>query len=176
MNFQNALLHFEARCRPQSLYKTKAIFDANQNVIDESYFLMPIEINLRLAGAETWSMVKSVYGINLLEEHLKVSLGITIDRRDLNFRLENPRFRCISNDIHPARDVILKSIKIDTDKLREDERAVELAIFRCPGDRLTIKDYVGWLTVKNHVNCSDEELADSVNEIMSYIQFEFKNC
>jgi hypothetical protein len=176
MSFQNACLHFEARCRPQSLYKDTPIFDENQNVIEESYFLMPIEINLRLGGAETWSMIRSVYDINLLEEHLKICLGIRLNDRELNFKFENPRFRCISNDIHPARNVILKSIKINTQKLRADSRAIELSIFRSPGDILTIKDYVGWITVKNRVDSSDEELAVSLNQIMSYIQFEYENC
>jgi hypothetical protein len=53
MNFQNAVLHFEARCRSEKLYN-KSNFDSNNNLIDENNFFMPIEINLRLGGSEAW--------------------------------------------------------------------------------------------------------------------------
>lgn len=51
MSFQDACLHFEARCRPSSLYK-KPVLDHNQNlIVDQRYFLMPMEVRYLLNGS-----------------------------------------------------------------------------------------------------------------------------
>ena len=43
LNFQNACLHFEAKCRPESIYNETVLFDEDFNLIKENNFLMPIE-------------------------------------------------------------------------------------------------------------------------------------
>jgi hypothetical protein len=133
---------------------------------------MPIEINLRLAGAETWSMIKSVYDVDLFEEHLNLSLGLKLDEVQLDRKTNNPRFKCISKDIHPARNVILNSIRVDLEKLAANDNAVEICIFRSPGDKLTGEDYVGWLTVKSGIHETNETLLSSFNEVMNLVQIE----
>ena len=173
MNFQNACLHFEARCRPQFLYKDRPIFASNEKVIDENYFLMPIEINQRLGGAETWSVIKTVYDICLLEEHLNISLGLKLNEKLLEHKRTHPRFRCISKDIHPARNVKLNSIQVNIKKLQRNPNAVEISIFRSPDEKLGIKDYVGWVTAKNELNCSYEEIKETLNDILECVRFEF---
>jgi hypothetical protein len=172
LNIQNACLCFEARCRPQSLYNDRPIFDENNNVIEPDSFLMPIEINLRLAGAETWSTIKSVYDVDLLEEHLNLSLGFKLDEIQLDRKTNNPRFKCMSKDIHPARSVILNSIKVNLEKLAANDNAVEICIFKSPGEKLTGQDCVGWLTVKSGIHETNEKLLTSLSEVMNLVQIE----
>ncbi len=172
LNLNNACLHFEARCRPESLYK-KRNFDENSNLIDEKYFLMPIEINLRLAGAETWSMVKASYDIDLIKEVVNIGLGIKLNEIDLLKKLNNPRFRAVSKDFHPAKNVYIDAIAVNLNKLMQIDHAVEISIFRSVGDKLTVKDYVGWVSVINDKNCFAKDLNSKMNEVLSCIEFKF---
>jgi hypothetical protein len=157
------------------LYKDRPVFDENCNIIDENWFLMPIEINLRLAGAETWSMIKAVYDVDLLREHLNISLGFTLVKEQFDHKLENPRFKCISKDIHPARECLLSSILIDLGRLHAEEKLCELSIFRSPGDNLSREDYVGWFTVKADLSESNDALVNSINKIFSIFKIEFSD-
>ena len=160
MNFQHAVLHFEARCKPNMTYN---LFPFNNNsnndesvheemylnflLENESSFIMPIEINSRLGGAEVWSFVKTVYDVSLIDEYVKMCLGIRLDRHNLKQKQSSPIYQCISKDIHPAINARLNSVGVNLSELRGCEKAVELNIFRSPGDSLTYKDYVGFATI-----------------------------
>lgn len=102
MNFQNAILHFEARCRPQSIYKKRTV-DENLNIIDKDYFIMPIEINLRIGGDEIWSYVKATTGVDLIQEYLKICLGFELDEIELRKKKMNPMGQCLSYHFFPFR-------------------------------------------------------------------------
>ncbi len=82
---------------------------------------MPIDINLRLGGAETWSMAKAVFDVDLFSQvlfrsSLDLSLGFELDKLELNFKNENTRYRCISNDAHSASREHLKSVRVNLKK------------------------------------------------------------
>lgn len=200
LGLNNACLHFEARCRPLSLYSTpdstpdsmpdstsdnnqhqrRGCFDLdeNANVVmvtddEEEPFLMPIEINLRLAGAETWSMVKASYDIDLIREVVNIGLGLPLDKHELIRRRSEPRFRSVSKDFHPAKNVLIESIAIDLNRLMKMDSAVEISIFRSVGDRLTAKDYVGWVSVINDKNAFMPDLNTKLDEVISCIQMKF---
>jgi hypothetical protein len=165
LNIQNACLHFEAKCRPKSLYR--------QDRFTPDKFLMPIEINLRLGGAEVYTMNLSAYGVNLFLENLDIALSIKLDKERLYFRQENPRFNCISYDYHPAKNVLIKDIQLNMKQIQENMNLIEIAIFRTVGDLLGIKDYVGWITVKSHKNASIQELIQLKEKIMELIKFDY---
>jgi len=134
---------------------------------------MPIEINLRLGGAETWSMIKTVYNVDLFKEHLNISLGFNIDQSDLDAKFDNPRYKCISKDIHPARKTLLNSIKVHLKSLEESDNVSEICIFRSAGDNLTQEDYVGWLTIIVNLNESNEKLFSALHESLKLVEIEF---
>lgn len=166
LNIQNACLHFEARCRPKSLYKPEFF-------TSDLKYLMPIEINLRLGGAEVYTMNLSAYGVNLFLENLDMALGIPLDKETLKFKQENPRFNCISYDYHPAKNVLIKDIQLNMKQLQENMNLVEVALFRTVGDTLGIKDYVGWLTIKSHKNATIQELLQLQEKLMELIKFNY---
>jgi hypothetical protein len=134
---------------------------------------MPIEINMRMGGAETWSMIKTAYDVDLLEEYLNISLGFRLDQNVLEHKSRNPRFKCISKDIHPARNVLLNSIKVNLSSLDHSDSVAEVCIFRSPGDILTREDYVGWFTIKAELSETNEKLVSSVSESIKLVAIEF---
>ena len=173
MNFQNAILHFEARCRPESIYGNEKFFDNNDILINEKLFLMPIEINLRLAGAETWSMIKASCDVDLVREYTNIMLGIKLDEVSLKNKWRFPRYRCISRDFHPAKNVTIKAIGIKKDKVMQDD-VVEISVFRSVEDKLCIKDYIGWISVKSDFgDTSEEKLSLKLESALECLIFEF---
>ena len=160
LNFQNACLHFEAICMTNS--------DDN---INEDYFLMPIEINARMGGSETYSLIKTAYNVDLLREHVNISLGMKVSK-DLKFKNDNPQYQCIIHDFRENSNLYLKSVKINVEEIQMNSNAVEVTITKSTGD-LVNKDIMGWVTVKNNLNCSFKELENSLDQVLSYVKFEF---
>jgi len=171
LNIQNACIHFEARCRPESIFK-KANFDMNANLLDESYFLMPIEINLRVGGAEVWSMIKAVYGVDLIKENLKIAFNMPLDEAQLKIKANNPRCKCISKDFDSTKAVNINSIKLQADELIRNPDIVELVIFRLAGENLLNSKDV-WLTIKNDdLELSMEEMQMRLENVLKSVRFE----
>ena len=102
-------------------------------------------------------MIKTVYDVDLIVEHLKISLGVSLDDKTLSDKMKTPRYRCISKDIHPARDnLFIRDIKISLLELTSNPSAAELVVFRSPGDRLNKRDYVGWMTCKDRIDSQSD--------------------
>ena len=194
MNFQNAVLHFEARCRPASIYESEVnnfrILDENNNyqidenayykflIENESSFIMPIEINPRLGGAEAWSMSLAAHDVNMMNEYVNICLGMQLNKDELMRKQNHPCNQCISKDFHPAINTRLNSIQVYLEQLKQNPNAVEINIFRSPGDTLTFKDYVGFITVvcnsydPNATSASLDELLEKRQKILDLVQFE----
>jgi hypothetical protein len=160
------------RCRPESIYK-KANFDLNSNLLDENYFMMPIEINTRMGGSETWSMIKSSHKVDLLREYINLSLGIQLNEKRLGYRAKNPFFYCISKDFHPAKRVFIESIKVNVKKLKALKDLVQLVIFRSPHDYLDHLDAIGWITVKSELGPYDVNFRSKLDEALECVKFDF---
>ncbi len=153
-------MHFEAICVQKS-----------DDVVNEDNFLMPIEINPRMGGAETWSMIKAAYDVDLLREHMKISLGIKLE---LDVNCKQAKNQCISWDFRENFDMYLESIRINLCEIIKDEDIVEVAITHSPGDTL-YRDYYGFLTVKTSLNSSEIEMRKRLLEVLSFIKFSMKN-
>lgn len=133
---------------------------------------MPIEINMRLGGAETWSMIKASYDVNLIQEYINLCLGININLED---KAKNPRFRCISKDFHPFKYVIIDSLRLNFKKLNNSKNIVEISIFKTKGDRISPKDNIGWTTVKCDFKSSYEKIDFNLNEVLNWMYFSYKD-
>jgi biotin carboxylase len=163
LNLKNACLHFEAKCRPSVLFGLEACSDLRN-------FLMPIEINMRLGGAETWTMVKSVYGVDLLEEYIKIALGVDLNQDRLDKMKQNPRFVCISKNFHPETNRELNSIQFDLEKIQRNENIVQICMVRGSNNR-----HFGWFVWKKDFKNpnGDDNVAKSLNESLNSIKFEY---
>lgn len=125
---------------------------------------------MRLGGSETWSVIKTVYDVDLIVEHLKISLGVPLDDKTLCDKMKSPRYRCISKDIHPARDnLFVRDIQINLLDLVSDPSAAELVVFRSPGDRLNKRDYVGWMTCKDSID-SESNMFDILQRVSDSVR------
>ena len=159
LQFQNGCLHFEAIC----------INDVS-DLLSEGKFLVPVEINPRMGGSETWSKIKAAYDDDLLREHMNISLGIQL-QLDENF--QNARNQCISWDFREEFPIFIESIRIDLPQVLRSKDIVEVAIIRSPGQSLN-RDIYGWLTVKANLESSEVELKAKLNRVMSLFEFNTK--
>ena len=134
LGFKDACLHFEARCKPE--------------LIGKDNYLMPIEINQRIGGAETWSMILSTYNVNLIHEAAKISLGIDLDESNLSNKLVNPRWYSISHNFVLESKNILKSLSIDEEKLSSDNDIIEITFFKPVGSVFIKNEGIGWISTR----------------------------
>ena len=173
MSFQNAILHFEVRCRPESLYN-ESNFNTEGELINENSFFMPIEINMRMGGAETWSMVKASYDIDLCKEQLNIILGYKIYSILLNEKVDRPRFQSVSNNMYPKKNGYMNSLSIDYTRLKELD-VVEIFIFIGPDKKRLLKqdDFIGWISVKDNFGSSLSLMKEKLNQAIECIHVEY---
>lgn len=159
MNFQNALLHFEAKFNAELLY------DLKDNSLDSC--LMPIEINSRLGGCETWSNVKASCGVDLIREYLNICLGYRLDI----VTKDKPDFRCISRNFL-AKSTSLESLSVNLEKLKASH-CVEVCIFKQVGEKLKKNENVGWITVKSDCESTESQLIAKLEKTLKNIKIDF---
>jgi len=152
MNFQNSILHFEA------------LFNPN---MDENTCLMPIEINPRIGGCETWSLIKASKNIDLLLEFINICLGIETNITNKNYLNE---FRCISKNFL-ASNKSLENMKINHKYLAEDKDVIELVIFKQVDEIIELNENFGWISIRNANGLSEAQLIKKLDKITSNLIF-----
>jgi biotin carboxylase len=140
-------VHFEARLSPRGP--------------------MPIEVNLRLGGAEVCAFHWGAFGVNLLEQAVRLAL-------DLPPTLGSavaPRAYCVSTNFVPTQAGHLRHIHV-APEVFTSLYCVELVIFREVGDLIRVPpdgfDYCGWLVASGE---SPETAAVHLAELTAGIQF-----
>ena len=167
LNLMNAVLHFEAKLRPEALYGRENV-DNKSKLDSQEAFLMPIEINMRLGGAETFTNIKTAFNVDMIQEYAKICMGIEIDRIKVK-----PVWRAMSFDFHPAQNVFLNSVKINLRHLNTlIANLQEIVIFKSPGDKIAVKDYVGWINGKFDLNTTRDELNLHLNKLIECVELE----
>jgi hypothetical protein len=173
LNLQNAVLHFEAFCRPLSLYPTRN-YDTEKPFENIQEFFMPIELNLRLGGGETWSMNFAVYGVDLLTSYIDIMLGLKLDETHLQHKQHDPKGSCISHVFFPDRvPCQIESIKIDMAAVSQSANIVELALTAYVGNVFSGVGDLGWLTIVENPRSSYKKLIESKNACAKLVSFEF---
>ncbi len=172
MNIRNGIVHFEAKC------KALGVNGIDLKYLDDTDFLMPIEINLRLGGSQVWTMNKTAYDIDLLEEALKIALNIDLNSEDLERKYKNPRYQVISKNFHADKNVIFDSIEIDLKELNSDPDAIEYLLDRSEDKKLTLRDSFGFMTVSSAYSnrifpCDYMDLKCKLKRIKDYVKVKF---
>jgi len=128
---------------------------------------VPIEVNLRMGGDYVYSYTKDAWGVDLIEESVKIAFGIYISP----MRLTKPKRYMIGWDIHPDRSGILVESSVDEDLLKRPYLR-ELDIHREIGDPILVPpqghSYIGWVTVSGH-NMLDAQ--DNLKTTLDAIHF-----
>ena len=142
MNFQNSILHFEARFNPK---------------LEENFSLMPIEINPRLGGCETWSNLKASSNIDFIREHLNICLGI-----EVNLNKDVCKFRSISKNFL-VTNYSLEDVRLNIEKLANDD-VIEFVIFKPINKIFKSNENIGWISIRNKNDLNEEQLIAKLDE------------
>jgi len=149
MGVQNGCIHFEAKSTSKGG--------------------VPIEVNLRMGGDQTYSYSKGVWNVDLIENAAKISMGIYLPK--INKPLQ-PKKYIIGQYFLSDHSGVVSKLDIE-DNMKNKEYVEELEIQKKIGDPLLVPpegfEYLGWVTV------SGETLLDAQNnmdEIMKLSRFE----
>ncbi len=130
---------------------------------------VPIEINLRMGGDETYSFTKEAWRVDLIEEAVKIAFGIYIEKIK---RPETPRKYLISNTFTPENSGLLVKLNIK-EEVKTMRGVEELCLFKKVGDPVLVPpegyEYLGWIVVSGD-NPIDAE--DNLDEALKFIHYE----
>ena len=127
LGIQNGCIHFEAKAT-----KTGPV---------------PIEVNVRMGGDEIYSSVKLAFGVDLIENAVKVAIGQHIDKINL---LESPKKHLIARTLNAEYSGIMSRFDMEED-IKKKKYLEEIALYKKVGDAVFVPpegyDYVGWIMV-----------------------------
>jgi hypothetical protein len=173
-NLKNALLHFEAFCRPISLYPNRN-YDISKPFENVQEFFMPIELNLRLGGAQAWSVNFSAYGVDLFTSYIHLMLGCPLDKGELKLKQNNPKNKCIARYFYPETvPAKIESVSLDMQAISQSINIVEVGLFRTVGDVCDSTDYIGWMTMRDSIDASTDDLFQTSGKCMNLVKYEFR--
>jgi len=149
LGVQNGCIHFEAKSTKKGA--------------------VPIEVNLRMGGDQTYSYSKGVWNVDLIENAVKIAIGIYITKIKKTLQ---PKKYIIGQYFLSDHSGVISKLDIE-DNLKNKKYVEELEIQKKIGDPILVPpegfEYLGWVTV------SGETLLDAqnnANEIMKLARFE----
>ncbi|MBN2096406.1 ATP-grasp domain-containing protein [Candidatus Peregrinibacteria bacterium] len=149
LNVQNGCIHFEAKSA-----KNGAV---------------PIEVNLRMGGDEVYSVVKGVWGVDLIENAVKIALGLYIPKIR---KPAQPKKYIIGQYFLSEHSGIVSKLDADGD-LKRQKYIEELQIHKKIGDPILVPpegfEYFGWVTVSGETMMDAQ---NNMNTVMKDVCFE----
>lgn len=119
---------------------------------------VPIEINLRMGGDEVYSFVKGAWGVDLIENAVKIALGMYIK---IN-KPETPKRYFTGQDFLSDDSGMVVKLEID-EEVKKMKNLEELHFYKEIGDPILVPpegyEYLGWMTV------SGDNLLDAGNNL-----------
>lgn len=148
LGVQNACVHFEAKSTKKGP--------------------VPIEVNLRMGGDEVYTFVKGAWGVDLIENAVKIALGIYIKPE----KTEEPKKYMAGHDFLVPYSGILVKLGID-EKIYKKKYLEQLNFYKDIGDPVLSPpdgyEYMGWMTVSGD-NILDAK--DNLADAMKYVKYE----
>lgn len=149
LGVQNGCIHFEAKVTKNGP--------------------VPLEVNLRMGGDEAYAFAKEVWHTDLIENAVKISMGLYMDKV---IKPEEPYNYLISQTLIPPYSGLLVKLDIE-EKLKANKNIVDLFIFKEVGDPVLVPpegyEYLGWVTVSGN---NDLDAEENLEEVLSEIKFE----
>lgn len=107
---------------------------------------VPIELNLRMGGDEAYFFTKNVWGVDIIENYVKMVMGIRIE---VDFP-DEPLTYCAGEDFLCEHSGVLVELDID-DKLYKQKYLDQFVFIKKVGDPVLVPpegyEYLGWLSV-----------------------------
>lgn len=138
--------------------------------LNENYFLMPVEINQRMGGTEAWSMIKAAYDVDLLREHMNISLGLKVN---LDKYCQQAKNHCISWNFIEEFDFYMESIRFNLADIVNNADIVEVALTKSPGKKYCREQY-GWIALKADLQCSEFDMRVRLEKVIECLKFTYK--
>ncbi|MBU1445763.1 ATP-grasp domain-containing protein [Patescibacteria group bacterium] len=149
LNLLNGVIHFEAK-----VSKKRAV---------------PIEVNLRMGGDQTYFYIKKAWNIDLVEMAVKIALGIHLPKIS---KPENPYKYLVGQYFLSDYSGILAKRDIDP-SIEDLDFVEELFFFKDIGDEVRVPpegyDYLGWIIVSG---TSHREASENLKTALELINFD----
>lgn len=146
---QNGCIHFEAKAAKEGP--------------------VPIEVNLRMGGDYVYSFIKGVWGVDLIENAIKIACGIYIGHIP---KPERPLKFLAGKYFLPDNSGILAKLDIN-ERIKKDRHLEEVSLNKKIGDPILVPpegyEFLGWLTVTGE-NAIDTQ--DNIRDLSNYVTFE----
>jgi D-alanine-D-alanine ligase len=108
---------------------------------------VPIEVNVRMGGDEIYSSVKMAFGVDLIENALKIAIGQHIDKMDFT---AYPKKHLIARTLNTDYSGIISKFEMEED-LKKKKYLEEIEIYKKVGDSVFVPpegyEYLGWIMV-----------------------------
>ena len=149
LGLQNGCIHFEAKATKSGP--------------------MPIEVNLRMGGDYVYSFIKGAWGVDLIENAVKIACGIYIGHIS---KPERPLRFLAGKYFIPDYSGILAKLDIN-ERLKKDSHLQEMSFYKKNGDPVLVPpegyEFLGWLTAAGE-NPIDTQ--DNLRDLSKYVTFE----
>jgi D-alanine-D-alanine ligase len=149
LGIQNGCIHFEAKSS-----KDEAV---------------PIEINLRMGGDEVYSIVKGVWGVDLVENAARVALGSYIKK--IKCPEQSKKF-IMGQYFLSDYSGILSKLDIN-EKIKKKKYIEDMQLFKKIGEAILVPpegfEYLGWITVSGRTLM---DARNNMNEVLEYVNFD----
>lgn len=129
---------------------------------------VPVEINLRMGGDETYPFVKKVWHVDLIERAVEVALGQFVPYLE---KPEEPFSYMISRSVIPEESGILTRVKIP-EKFNKNWRVEEVEFYKELGDAVLAPpdsyDFLGLVMVSGDNDNDARENLEAVYRLVDY--------
>jgi len=148
LGIQNGIIHFEAKSTPAGP--------------------VPIEINLRMGGDYVYSYIKGSWGIDLIENAVKIALGEHLKIQ----KPAEPIKYIIGQDFRSDNSGVLVKLNIK-DEVKRLSFVEEMHFYKKIGDPILVPpegyDNLGWITVSGY---SLLDAQDNLQKASNFVNFE----
>ncbi len=108
---------------------------------------MPLEVNLRMGGDEAYYFARDAWGVDLIEDAVKVAVGVHVRKFD---RPRTPKSYLAGETLHAPSSGVVSKIDID-EAVRSSKIVRNVELFKEVGDSILVPpfgyEYMGWVAV-----------------------------
>ena len=148
LEIQNGIIHFEAKI----------------NNLDA----IPIEVNMRMGGDEAYPSIKAAWGVDLIENAIKIALSIHIKKIE---KFDIPKKFITSTDFLSNYSGIVAKLHINK-MLYKKKFVDEFHFHKKIGDTVLVPpegfEYLGWITTSGE---NPHDASDNLDQALKYIHY-----
>lgn len=128
---------------------------------------IPIEVNLRMGGDYVYSYIKGAWGVDLIEQAVKVAIGEYVKV----YKPTKPRKYIVGWDLHPESSGILVERDI-AEELKNKSYLEEIHFYKEIGDPILLPpdgyELLGWITVSGDNQLDAQDNLKEALKLISY--------